>query len=674
MNPQVLIAIVLLPLAAAVVAGLLGRRIGTVGAHSVAITGVALSCILSLHVLWQTYWQGVPAFDAPIYTWLVSDGVAMQVGFLIDRLSALMMAVVTFVSLCVHVYTVGYMRGDPGYQRFFSYISLFTFAMLMLVMANNFMQLFFGWEAVGVVSYLLIGFWYTRPSAIAANLKAFLVNRVGDFGFVLGIAGVLYYTGSLHYSDAFAAAPQMATQMLPLSATASVPALTLICICLFIGAMGKSAQVPLHVWLPDSMEGPTPISALIHAATMVTAGIFMVARMSPLFEYSDTALSFVLVIGATTAFFMGALGVVSNDIKRVIAYSTLSQLGYMTVALGASAYSAAIFHLMTHAFFKALLFLAAGSVIIGMHHEQDMRKMGGLAKYMPITAVTAWIGALALIGTPFFSGFYSKDTIIEAVGASHRWGARYAYYCVLAGVFITALYTFRMLFMTFHGPERFREAAHQDAAHGDEPGHDADHHDAEAHSDPHESPAVVTGPLIALAIPSVVIGFMTVGTVLYGDYFGASIRVLDKNAVMSELAREYHGPVAFALQALLQPTVWIAFAGVLTAWLFFLRRPELADAAARRYSALRTLLVNKYYFDWFYEKIVAAGALLLGRGLWHGGDQTVIDGGFVDGTAATIGRAGRLLRRVQNGYLYSYAFWMIIGLAVLLGWFLNKAR
>jgi NADH-quinone oxidoreductase subunit L len=673
MNPQVLIAIVLLPLVAAIIAGLLGRRIGPVGAHSVAIAGVALSCVLSLHVLWQIYWQGVAAFDAPVYTWLVSDGVPMQIGFLIDRLSALMMAVVTFVSLCVHVYTVGYMRDDPGYQRFFSYISLFTFAMLMLVMANNFMQLFFGWEAVGVVSYLLIGFWYTRPSAIAANLKAFLVNRVGDFGFVLGIAGVFYYTGSLHYSEAFSAAPRMAAQVLPLSATTGVPALTLICICLFIGAMGKSAQVPLHVWLPDSMEGPTPISALIHAATMVTAGIFMVARMSPVFEYSDTALSFVLVIGATTAFFMGALGVVSNDIKRVIAYSTLSQLGYMTVALGASAYSAAIFHLMTHAFFKALLFLAAGSVIIGMHHEQDMRKMGGLAKYMPITAVTAWIGALALIGTPFFSGFYSKDAIIEAVGASHRWGARYAYYCVLAGVFITALYTFRMLFMTFHGPERFRAATHHDGEHADA-GHDAEHHDAALHGDPHESPAVVTVPLIALAIPSVVIGFMTVGTILYGDYFGDSIRVLEKNAVMGELAREYHGPIAFALHALLAPTFWIAFAGVLTAWLFFLRRPELADAAARRWSLLRSLLVNKYYFDEFNEKIIAAGALLLGRGLWHGGDQTVIDGGFVDGTASAIGRAGRLLRRVQSGYLYAYAFWMIIGLAVLLGWFLNKSR
>jgi NADH-quinone oxidoreductase subunit L len=673
-NPQELLAIVLAPLIAAAIAGLLGRRIGRGGAHTVTIAGVTISFFLCAHVLWQLFWRGVPAFDAPVYTWLVSDGVPMQVGFLIDRLSALMMAVVTFVSLCVHVYTVGYMRDDPGYQRFFCYISLFTFGMLMLVMANNFMQLFFGWEAVGLMSYLLIGFWYTRPTAIAASLKAFLVNRVGDFGFVLGIAGVLYYMGSLHYADVFRAAPLIATHLLPLGEATGVPAMTLICICLFIGAMGKSAQVPLHVWLPDSMEGPTPISALIHAATMVTAGIFMVARMSPLFEYSDTALSFVLVIGATTAFFMGALGIVNNDIKRVVAYSTLSQLGYMTVALGASAYSAAIFHLMTHAFFKALLFLAAGSVIIGMHHEQDMRKMGGLAKYMPLTAITAWIGSLALIGTPFFSGFYSKDTIIEAVGASHRWGARYAYYCVLAGVFITALYTFRMLFMTFHGPERFRAAAHHAGEHAEESGHDSDHAHEDSHADPHESPAVITLPLIALAIPSVAIGFLTVGTLLYGNYFGDSIFVLPQNAVMKELAREYRGPIVFALQALTAPTFWVAFAGVITAWIFFLYRPGLADAAAQRAQGLRTILVNKYYFDWLNEKLIAAGALLLGRELWHGGDQSVIDGVLVDGTAATIGRAGRLMRRMQSGYLYSYAFWMIIGLAVLLGWFLNKSR
>jgi NADH-quinone oxidoreductase subunit L len=669
MNPQVLIAIVLLPLVAAIIAGLLGRRIGPVGAHSVAIAGVGLSCLLSLHVLWQIYWQGVAAFDAPVYTWLVSDSVPMQVGFLIDRLSALMMAVVTFVSLCVHVYTVGYMRDDPGYQRFFAYISLFTFAMLMLVMANNFMQLFFGWEAVGVVSYLLIGFWYTRPSAIAANLKAFLVNRVGDFGFVLGIAGVLYYTGSLHYSEAFSAAPRIAAQVLPLSATMGVPALTLICICLFIGAMGKSAQVPLHVWLPDSMEGPTPISALIHAATMVTAGIFMVARMSPLFEYSEVALSFVLVIGATTAFFMGLLGIVNNDIKRVIAYSTLSQLGYMTAALGVSAYSGAIFHLMTHAFFKALLFLAAGSVIIGMHHEQDMRKMGGLAKYMPWTAVTSWIGALALIGTPFFSGFYSKDAIIDAVNASHRWGARYAYWCVLGGVFVTALYTFRMIFLTFHGPERFRTAE----AHADHDAH-APSADEPHGGAPHESPWVVVGPLVALAIPSVIAGAMTVRTVLFGDYFGRSIFVLERNDVIREIGREIEQPIwwNFALHAFAAPTVWIAALGVLTAWVFFLWRPSLADSAARTLSPLRSLLVHKYYFDWINENIIAPGARLLGMGLWRGGDQDLIDGALVNGSARGIGRFGGILRLVQSGYLYSYAFWMIIGLAVLLGWFLIR--
>src|ERR1700756_1901601 len=392
MNPTLLLAIALLPLAGSIIAGLFGRIIGRAGAHTVTIAGVALSCVFSFHVLKQIYWDGVPIYDAPVYRWLLSDGVPMQVGFLVDRLTALMMVVVTFVSLCVHVYTIGYMADGPGYTRFFSYISLFTFSMLMLVMSNNFMQLFFGWEAVGMVSYLLIGFWYTRASAIFANMKAFIVNRVGDFGFVLGIAGIAYYTYSLDYRDAFAAAPHIARALLPLTGTTSVNALTLICICLFVGAMGKSAQVPLHVWLPDSMEGPTPISALIHAATMVTAGIFMVARMSPLFEYSDAALSVVMVVGALTAFFMGLLGVVNNDIKRVIAYSTLSQLGYMTGGPGGAAYGAAIFHLMTHAFFKALLFLAAGSVIIALHHEQDMRRMGGLAKYMPITAVPCWIG------------------------------------------------------------------------------------------------------------------------------------------------------------------------------------------------------------------------------------------------------------------------------------------
>jgi NADH-quinone oxidoreductase subunit L len=671
MNPHLLLAIPLLPLLAAIIAGLGGRLVGRAGAALVTIAGVAVSCLLSLSVLRDVYFGGAPVYDAPVYTWLVSDGMAMHVGFLIDRLTTLMMVVVTFVSLCVHVYTIGYMRDDPGYTRFFSYISLFTFSMLMLVMSNNFMQLFFGWEAVGVVSYLLIGFWYTRPSAIFANLKAFLVNRIGDFGFVLGIAGVAYFTNSMHYAEAFAAAPRIAGALIPLSSPCSVNALTLICVCLFIGAMGKSAQVPLHVWLPDSMEGPTPISALIHAATMVTAGIFMVARMSPLFEYSEAALSFVLVIGATTAFFMGLLGVVNNDIKRVIAYSTLSQLGYMTVALGVSAYSAGMFHLMTHAFFKALLFLAAGSVIIGMHHEQDMRKMGGLAKYMPITAVTCWIGSLALIGTPFFSGFYSKDAIIEAVGESHRFGATYAYWCVLCGVFVTALYTFRMLFMTFHGPERFREAhAHHDG-HGH--GHDAEAHAGHA-AEPHESPWVVTLPLIALAIPSVVIGALTVGPVLFGSYFGGSIFVLPGNNVVAKVGEEFGGATQAALHGFVSAPFALALAGVLTAWVFFLWRPQLADAAARRFSGLRSLLNHKYYFDWFNEHVVAALTRAIGTGLWKGGDQVLIDGGLVNGTAHAVGWFGGVVRRVQSGYLYSYAFWMMIGLALLLGWFLAHAN
>lgn len=682
MNPTVLLAIAFLPLAAAILAGLGGRVIGRAGAHTVTCVAVAISCALSMWVLKQIYWDGVPTYNAPVYTWLVSDGMRMEVGFLVDRLTVLMMVVVTFVSLCVHIYTIGYMADDEGYTRFFSYISLFTFSMLMLVMSNNFMQLFFGWEAVGVVSYLLIGFWYTRPSAIFASLKAFIVNRIGDFGFVLGIAGIAYFTHSLDYTQAFAAAPRMAHALLPFTAHSNVEALTLICVCLFIGAMGKSAQVPLHVWLPDSMEGPTPISALIHAATMVTAGIFMVARMSPLFEYSEGALSFVLVIGATTAFFMGLLGVVNNDIKRVIAYSTLSQLGYMTVALGVSAYGAAIFHLMTHAFFKALLFLAAGSVIIGMHHEQDMRKMGGLAKYMPITAVTCWIGALALIGTPFFSGFYSKDAIIEAVGASHRFGSGYAYLCVLCGVFVTALYTFRMLFMTFHGPERFRDAAQAAGAHldpADEPthpillGHD-EHPDEAAHGgDPHESPAVVWLPLVALAIPSVIIGALTVAPVLFGSYFGHSIFVLPGNNVIGAVGAEFAGPVQAALHGLVSLPFGFALAGALTAWACFLYRPAWADEIARRFHGLQTLLTQKYYFDWFNENVLAALTRGIGLTLWKGGDQALIDGVMVDGTADTVGRVGGLMRQVQSGYLYSYAFWMMIGLAVLLGWFLTHA-
>jgi NADH-quinone oxidoreductase subunit L len=637
------------PLAAAVIAGLFGKAIGRVGAHSITILGVGISCALSFVVLYRILVDGQPAFNGTVYTWLLSDGVTMDVGFLIDRLSAMMMAVVTFVSLMVHIYTIGYMQDDPGYQRFFSYISLFTFSMLMLVMSNNFVQLFFGWEAVGVVSYLLIGFWYTRPTATFAALKAFLANRVGDFGFVLGIAAVLRYTGALDYATVFAHAPQIAAAQIHVTGTVVWPAITFTCICLFIGAMGKSAQMPLHVWLPDSMEGPTPISALIHAATMVTAGIFMVARMSPLFELSETALSVVLIIGATTAFFMGLLGIVANDIKRVIAYSTLSQLGYMTVALGVSAYSAGIFHLMTHAFFKALLFLAAGSVIVAMHHEQDMRKMGGLKQYMPITYWTCLVGALALIGFPGTSGFFSKDALIDAVHESHRVGSPYAYLCVLSGVFVTALYTFRMFFMTFHGKPRM------------------DHHTQE-HL--HESPWVIWVPLVLLAIPSALIGWFTVQPVLFGGYFDGSIHVLPANNVLAKLAEAFHGSGEFVLEALTAPPIYLAGLGVLTAWWFFLKRPELADAAARRFKWLHTILVDKYGFDWFYENVIMAAVRRVGGGLWRFGDQIVIDDGLVNGSARTVGWLGSVVRYAQSGYLYHYAFAMILGLASFLLWIL----
>ena len=643
------LTIALAPLAAAVIAGLLGKYIGRRGAHGVTILGVSVSCGLSFYVLYEFLWEGMTPFNGGVYTWLISDGLNMQVGFLIDRLSALMMAVVTFVSLMVHVYTIGYMAEDDGYQRFFSYISLFTFSMLMLVMSNNFMQLFFGWEAVGLVSYLLIGFWYTRPSAIVANLKAFLVNRIGDFGFVLGIAAVLRYTGSLDYATVFAHADRIAAAQIHITSTVAWSAITFTCICLFIGAMGKSAQVPLHVWLPDSMEGPTPISALIHAATMVTAGIFMVARMSPLFELSETALSTVLIIGSTTAFFMGLLGIVNNDIKRVVAYSTLSQLGYMTAALGVSAYGAGIFHLMTHAFFKALLFLAAGSVIMAMHHEQDMRKMGGLKKYMPITYWTCLVGALALIGFPGTAGFFSKDALIDAVAASHRTGSGYAHFCVLSGVFITALYTFRMFFMTFHGKERM------------------DHHTQE-HL--HESPWVVTLPLVLLAIPSALIGWFSVRPVVFGDFFQGSIFVLPANNVLQHMTEEFHGAGGFMLSALAQAPVWLALLGSLTAWYFFLKEPQLPEIAAAKFNWLYKILVDKYGFDWFNDHVIAAGARLVGGGLFRFGDEVLIDGALVNGSARSVGWLGSVMRYAQSGYLYHYAFAMILGLGSLLMWLL----
>src|SRR6056297_1578768 len=650
---SIYLLIVLAPLAAALVAGLFGRQVGRAGAHSVTILGVGLAFLLSAWVLWGLVAGSIEPFNGTVYEWAVVDGVRMEIGFLVDRLSALMMAVVTFVSLCVHVYTIGYMRDDPGYQRFFCYISLFTFAMLMLVMANNFLQLFFGWEAVGVVSYLLIGFWYRKPSAVHANMKAFLVNRVGDFGFLLGIAAVLFWFGSLDYATVFERAPELRGAQVEILAGQGWSAMTLICILLFIGAMGKSAQVPLHVWLPDSMEGPTPISALIHAATMVTAGIFMVARMSPLFEFSTSALSVVLVIGATTALFMGLLGIVQNDIKRVVAYSTLSQLGYMTVALGASAYAAGIFHLMTHAFFKALLFLAAGSVIIAMHHEQDMRRMGGLRKYMPVTYWTALIGSLALIGFPGTAGFFSKDALIETVHAAWveqgSMAHAIAYWSVLLGVFVTALYSFRMFFLVFHGEERM---------------------DAATRSHLHETPAVVTVPLVLLAIPSLLVGWFAIGPLLFGDFFGDAIRVAPEHGALAAVGEEFHGPAGFVLHAFAGPAVYLALAGLGVAWYVWLRRPELAAQASDRLSGVYRLLVNKYYADELYQRVFAAGGRGLGTVLWKAGDQVVIDGVMVNGTARTIGRIAAAARRVQSGYLYHYAFAMVIGLTALLGWLL----
>ncbi len=729
LSKSLLIAVVLAPLVGSIIAGLFGRQVGRIGAQTVTILGVAVSCLLSSYVFYQLLWGGAQPFNQNVYTFFEVGQYSAHVGFMIDKLTAMMMVVVTFVSFLVHVYTIGYMQDDPGYQRFFSYISLFTFSMLTLVMSNNFLQLFFGWEAVGLVSYLLIGFWFKRPTAIFANMKAFLVNRVGDFGFILGIAGVLWVFGSLDYATVFANASDMLVNganshvqvwsgaitlfghtMQVVNAPVIWATATIICICLFIGAMGKSAQVPLHVWLPDSMEGPTPISALIHAATMVTAGIFMVTRMSPLFELSPTALNFVLFIGATTAFFTGLIGIVQNDIKRVVAYSTLSQLGYMTVALGVSAYSAAVFHLMTHAFFKALLFLGAGSVIIAMHHEQDMRKMGGLRKYMPITFITMWIGTLALVGTPFFSGFYSKDTIIEAAQhhahVSSSWVATYGYWAVLGGVIVTSFYSFRLLFLTFHGKERFRDA-HDDHSHG----HDhADHHAADAHADahhgdahhddhghghgphePHETPWVVTLPLILLAIPSILIGFFSIGPMLYGtdwaghhaehgipgqvhSFFTGVVDFYDpaRNTI-GALAEEFHGPVAFALHGMMAPAFFLTVAGFLLAVLFYLWKPELATKSRKTFAPLVSVLENKYGFDKLWIGGFAGGGIKLGK-VSRAIDTNIVDGVVVNGSARLIDLAANLLRRTQSGFLYHYAFAMIIGLIALLGVLMHYLR
>jgi NADH-quinone oxidoreductase subunit L len=655
---NVYLAIPLASLIGAIIAGLFGAQIGRRGAHSVTILGVGISFILSLVALNHHVFNGAPVYNESVYVWMVSDSIRFEVGFLIDNLTVMMMTVVTGVSLMVHIYTIGYMADDlhnwpkdslagtNAYQRFFSYISLFTFSMLMLVMSNNFMQLFFGWEAVGLVSYLLIGFWSVRPTAVYANLKAFLVNRVGDFGFILGIAAVVMYTGSLDYYEVFAKADTLAIQNMAIFGDTEWSVISVICILLFIGAMGKSAQVPLHVWLPDSMEGPTPISALIHAATMVTAGIFMVTRMSPLYELSEAALSCMLIIGALTAFFMGLIGIVQNDIKRVVAYSTLSQLGYMTVALGVSAYSAAVFHLMTHAFFKALLFLAAGSVIIAMHHEQDMRKMGGLKKYMPITYWTSLIGSLALIGFPGFSGFFSKDAIIEAVHHSTIPGHSIAYIAVLSGVFITAFYSFRMFFLVFHGEERMDK-------------HTREHL--------HETPWVVTLPLILLAIPSVFIGGFTIGDMLFGDYFGSAVYIAEQHGGLAEVGKHFHGAWAFVQHSFAGPAIYLAAIGVGSAYYIYMVNPSIADKTRDNFSVIYRLLDRKYYFDDFNSIVFAGGSRLLGDRLWKIGDITFIDGLLVNGSAKLVGWFASVSRQLQTGMLYHYAFAMIVGILVLLG-------
>lgn len=661
---QILLLIVLAPLLGSIVAGFWGEQIGRKGAHWVTSGGVGLSALLSIYVLKRQAFNGDPSLDFTVYTWMLTEGVRFEVGFLLDRLTAVMMTVVTFVSFCVHIYTIGYMADDEhnwpkeslagrnSYQRFFSYISLFTFSMLMLVMANNFLQLFFGWEAVGLVSYLLIGFWSVRETAIFANMKAFIVNRVGDFGFILGIAAISMYFGSVHYGDVFGMAGNeslgFADKQIQIWGDISWSLMSVICILLFVGAMGKSAQVPLHVWLPDSMEGPTPISALIHAATMVTAGIFMVARMSPLYELSETALSVILVIGATTAFFTGLIGIVQNDIKRVVAYSTLSQLGYMAVALGASAYAAGIFHLMTHAFFKALLFLAAGSVIIGMHHDQDIRNMGGIRKYMPVTWITSLLGSLALIGTPGFSGFFSKDAIIEAVHHSSIPGSGYAYIMVLIGVFITALYSFRMFFLVFHGKGPRDEHAKEHI---------------------HESPKVVTIPLVLLAIPSVFIGWFTVGPMLFEDFFGDAIFVLPQHDVLQNVGEGYHGPMGFVTHGVMGYPFWLALGGFVTAFVIYMIKPGIAEFLKGRFSWIYTLLDKKYWVDEAYLAVFGGGSRGLGKVFWFAGDRALIDGLIVNGSAKTVGWFASVVRHVQSGYLFHYAIAMILGLLVLLTWF-----
>lgn len=641
--PLIIYAIVLSPLLGAAIAGLGGKIIGRSGAHTVTILGVAVSFILSLYLVQQFVFLNAPAYNFNAYNWGASGIFQFNIGFLLDRLSVIMLAVVTFVSLAVHIYSIGYMRDDPGYQRFFSYISLFTFAMLMLVAANNFLQLFFGWEGVGLVSYLLIGFWFKRESANQGSLKAFIVNRIGDLGFLLGIAVIFDQLNTLDYATVFAGAPTLLDHTIAFWPGTACSALTLACVLLFIGAMGKSAQVPLHVWLPESMEGPTPISALIHAATMVTAGVYMVTRMSPLFEHSPFALEMILVIGATTALFMGLLAVVQHDIKRVIAYSTLSQLGYMVAALGVSAYAAGMFQLITHAFFKALLFLAAGSVIIALHHERDMRKMGNLRRYMPVTYMCFLIGALALAAIPPLSGFYSKDSIIEAIHLTNSPGAHYAYFCVLAGTFVTAFYIFRAFFLVFHTEERM---------------------DAHTREHVEESPWVIWLPLIILAVPSVIAGAVLAKSLFAtAGLFGGSISVINQTKVLAELNATYQQSVkVLMIHALQSAPFWFAAAGIVSAWLCYVRFPALPEFFARRFIWIYKLLIGKYGFDTFNQRVIVRGTQSLARVFFETGDVKILDDQFVNGSGRAIALFSRTARKLQSGYLYHYAMIMIIGL------------
>jgi NADH-quinone oxidoreductase subunit L len=640
----------LFPLAGGLIAGLFGKHLSKKMTHRIVVTLIGAAFFLSCYVFQQIVLRAEPAINHVFYLWANSGVMNFNVGFLVDRLSATMCVVVLFVSFMVHIYTIGYMQEDPGYQRFFSYVALFTFSMLILVLANNLLLLFFGWEGVGLISYLLIGFWFKREAANFGSLKAFLVNRVGDIGFILGIAVVLMFFGTLNYDEVFRQVPSMTDKVLEIVPGFSPAALTVMSLLLFIGAMAKSAQVPLHVWLPESMEGPTPISALIHAATMVTAGIYMVARMSPMFEYAPQILSMILIIGGTTAFFTGLIAVVQNDIKRVIAYSTLSQLGYMAVALGISAYDVAIFHLITHAFFKALLFLAAGSVIIAMHHEQDMRKMGGLARMLPITYMTFMIGSLALCAIPPFAGFYSKDTIIEATHLSHIYGASYAYLCVLAGAFVTPLYTFRALFMTFHTTPRMDE-----------------------HTKNHikESSWVVWLPLVLLAVPSIVAGGMLIKKMLYAQptLLGNTIFVLPEHNVMEHLATEFHGATRMALNAGLTLTLWVSIAGIVTAWLFTAYRPQWSTWFVHRFAWLYSILVRKFGFDQFNEVVFVEGTQETGHLFYDVSDVKLIDGVMVNGSGRIVRWVAKTARKVQTGYLYHYALAMVLGVVVFLLYF-----